>query len=144
MKKSLIFIFAAVLAYAFIQDQGLPVPGGASTAQNAETTLEHAFNNQQSDIQVQGQGRVVKVLRDDLEGSRHQKFLLQLGSGQTLLISHNIDLAPRINNLGTGDTVEFHGEYEWNSKGGVIHWTHHDPAGRHVGGWLKHRGKTYQ
>jgi hypothetical protein len=40
--------------------------------------------------------------------------------------------------------VAFRGEYEWNPEGGIIHWTHHDPGGRHAGGWLKHKGKTYR
>ena len=87
---------------------------------------------------------MVALLSDDNEGSRHQRFILELGNGQTLLVAHNIDLAPRIDRLQKGDTVEFFGEYEYTDKGGVIHWTHHDPQKRHVDGWLKHQGSTYQ
>jgi len=106
--------------------------------------LTRAFNNQQSDIQVTGVGTVIRKLSDDIKGSRHQRFILKLTSGQSLLVAHNIDLAPRINSLDEGDRVEFYGEYEWNSKGGVVHWTHHDPRGNHENGWLKHNGSTYQ
>ena len=108
------------------------------------STLQDAYNNHKSDIQVQGVGTVVRILSDDNKGSRHQKFILKLSSGQTILIAHNIDLAPRINSISNGDQVQFHGEYEWNKKGGVVHWTHKDPNGYHIGGWLKHKGKTYQ
>ncbi|HGE6026677.1 TPA: DUF3465 domain-containing protein, partial [Vibrio cholerae] len=102
-----------------------------------DAVLQQAYKSQQSDIQVQGFGQVVKVLPDDNDGSKHQKFILKLNSGQTLLVAHNIDLAPRIPNLKVGDSVEFYGEYEWNKKGGVLHWTHKDPQNRHAHGWLK-------
>ena len=103
-----------------------------------------AFKNQRSDVQVQGNGIVSRLLRDDNEGSRHQKFILKLSTGQTVLVAHNIDLAPKIADLKKGDSIEYYGEYEWNEKGGLLHWTHDDPAGRHENGWLKHKGKTYQ
>jgi hypothetical protein len=96
------------------------------------------------DEQMQGRGTVTRVLADDNDGDRHQRFILRLDSGQTLLIAHNIDLAPRVAGLKEGDVVEFNGGYEWNDKGGVIHWTHKDPRGQHVAGWLKHQGRTYQ
>ncbi len=92
-----------------------------------DAVLQQAYQSQQSDLQVQGFGQLVKVLPDDNDGSRHQKFILKLNSEQTLLVAHNIDLAPRIPNLKVGDIVEFYGEYEWNKKGGVLHWTHKDP-----------------
>ncbi|UIP25987.1 DUF3465 domain-containing protein [Acinetobacter towneri] len=106
--------------------------------------IERAFERKQSDLQVRASGQVIAVLADDNEGSRHQKFILKLNNGQTVLVAHNIDLAPRITSLAKGDIVEFFGEYEYSDKGGVIHWTHHDPANKHVGGWLKHQGRTYQ
>jgi gas vesicle protein len=106
--------------------------------------IQQAFERQQSDVQVQSVGTVKAVLRDDNEGSRHQKFILKLNNGQTVLVAHNIDLSPRIDDLQKDDSVEFYGEYEYSAQGGVIHWTHHDPNGRHVDGWLKHQGKTYQ
>ncbi|CAE6955051.1 conserved exported hypothetical protein [Vibrio owensii] len=109
-----------------------------------DQVLKQAYQSQQSDVQVRGSGVVIRVLRDDNVGSKHQKFILKLESRQTLLVAHNIDLAPRVANLNVGDRIEFNGEYEWNSKGGVLHWTHHDPQGRHEGGWLKHNGRTYQ
>jgi predicted metalloprotease len=103
-----------------------------------------AFENQRSDVQVRGKGIVSRLLPDDNEGSRHQKFILKLANRQTVLVAHNIDLAPRIPDLTTGDSIEYYGEYEWNEKGGLLHWTHDDPAGRHEDGWLKHKGKIYQ
>ncbi|EOG5761065.1 DUF3465 domain-containing protein, partial [Vibrio cholerae] len=109
-----------------------------------DAVLQQAYKSQQSDIQVQGFGQVVKVLPDDNDGSKHQKFILKLNSGQTLLVAHNIDLAPRIPNLKVGDSVEFYGEYEWNKKGGILHWTHKDPQNRHAHGWLKHNGQVYE
>ena len=106
--------------------------------------IARAFASGTSDIQVEGEGAVIRVLPDDLNGSRHQRFIVQLASGQTLLVTHNIDVAPRIDGLYEGDSVRFNGEYVWNEKGGVIHWTHHDPRGTHVAGWVIHNGKTYK
>ena len=101
------------------------------------------FEEHRSHLQVQGAGRVTRVLADDDDGSRHQRFIVRLASGQTLLVAHNIDLAGRVDPLGVGDHVEFHGEYEWNPQGGVIHWTHHDPKQWHEDGWIEIDGKRY-
>ena len=106
--------------------------------------IARAFASGTSDIQVEGEGAVIRVLPDDLNGLRHQRFIVELASGQTLLLTHNIDIAPRIDGLKIGDSVSFNGEYVWNEKGGVIHWTHHDPRGTHVAGWVIHNGKTYK
>jgi hypothetical protein len=103
----------------------------------ADDTLAEAFAQRRSNVQVQAEGVVIKILADDNQGSRHQRFLVRVDSGQSVLIAHNIDLAPRVAGLRPGDTVEFNGEYEWNEKGGVVHWTHKDPAGRHIGGWVR-------
>jgi hypothetical protein len=93
---------------------------------------------------VETSGVVERVLADDNDGSRHQRFIVRLASGQTLLIAHNIDIAPRVAGLDRGDTVSFAGIYEPNDKGGVVHWTHHDPSGRRTGGWIEHNAQRYQ
>lgn len=91
-----------------------------------------------------GSGTVIRLLSDDNSGLRHQRFIIEQSSGNTLLIAHNIDLAPKIYSLRKGGFVNFCGQYENNAKGGVIHWTHHDPEHHHIGGWLKYNGKKYQ
>ena len=105
--------------------------------------LQEAFENKQTNIQVHGKGNILKLLPDDNSGTRHQKFILKLVSGQTLLISHNIDISTKIDTLSKNDSIEFYGEYIWNSQGGLIHWTHHDPSHEHIDGWLKHQNIKY-
>jgi hypothetical protein len=94
-------------------------------------------------VEVETRGRVVRVLADDREGSPHQRFLVRVEGNTTVLVAHNLDLADRIP-LAVGDSVELRGEYAWNPKGGVIHWTHRDPEGRHDAGWIRYRGRLYQ
>ena len=115
-----------------------------STAYRPYSSATFAYQKHLSHIHVEGTGTVARMLPDDTVGSRHQRFILRLPSEQTVLIVHNIDLAPRIEGLKRGDVVEFSGEYEWNAKGGIVHWTHHDPTGRHRGGWIRYRGRVYE
>jgi hypothetical protein len=122
------------------QAREFPRVADASTARNA--SIETAFRERRSGVAVTGGGVVARVLPDDNDGSRHQRFILDIAPGQTVLIAHNIDLAPRLEPLNLGDSVEFKGVYEWNAKGGTIHWTHHDPTGRRPGGWLKSGGQV--
>jgi len=147
--KKLVLIGLVLAAVYFGAKQTGFIPQGREASTSASTdiavsTLEAAYEHQQSNVQVRGSGRVSTVLADDNDGSRHQRFIVRLGSGQTVLIAHNIDLASRVDSLAVGDTVQFYGEYEWNSKGGVVHWTHRDPEHRHVDGWIKHKGRMYQ
>lgn len=96
-----------------------------------------------SNVFVEVNGTVDRLLADDNIGSRHQRFILELSSGHTVLVSHNIDLAERVP-LNSGTFVTLRGEYEWNDQGGVVHWTHHDPQGRIEGGWIEVDGVRYR
>jgi len=142
MKKLVLIGLALAAAYFGIVERGFiprrDVVGGADQA------LATAFENRRSNVQVRASGHVTRILPDDNSGSRHQRFIVGLASGQTVLVAHNIDLASRIDALRRGDTVSVNGEYEWNERGGVIHWTHRDPRGAHAGGWIEHQGRTYQ
>ncbi len=106
-------------------------------------TLEQAFAAKKSDVQVSGRGVVIKLLASDTHGNQHQKFLVKINPKQTLLFAHNIDLAAKIP-LQVGDEITFSGEYVYNPKGGVMHWTHRDPRGHHPAGWVMLHGEKYQ
>lgn len=127
-------------------DAGGPSSGaaGAPTPGAGDAPLAKAFDDRASDLEAQGDGTVDRLLPDDEEGSRHQRFILRLASGQTLLVAHNVDVAPRIPELRKGDGVAFRGVYEWSPQGGTIHWTHRDPDGEHASGWLRHGGRVYE
>jgi len=143
MKKALLLVIVVSAAYYYFHQVDPGLPRNATSSQ-IDAPLTQASEAWRAGQQVRGTGTVSRVLPDDNDGSRHQRFILRLSSGRTLLIAHNIDLAPRVSSLREGDTVSFYGEYEPNAQGGVIHWTHHDPQGRHTPGWLEHNGRRYQ
>jgi hypothetical protein len=142
MRIALLVVFVFVTALSGCTQT--PAINSNSVASESDGRLGRAFAQEESRLQIEGAGTVIKLLEDDNEGSRHQRFIVRLESGQTVLIAHNIDLASRIDSLKVGDEVGFFGEYDWSPRGGTIHWTHHDPQGRHVAGWLKHEGRLYQ
>ena len=134
----------AVLVAARCVAAGPPAGAPPEGAAVGEAEILAAFEQRESDRWVEASGTVDRLLPDDNDGSRHQRFILRLPSGHTVLISHNIDLAPRLDGLDRGAAVAFRGEYEWNAQGGVVHWTHHDPSGALEGGWLEHGGRRYR
>lgn len=147
MKRLLIIMLIGVGILQYLQGEPELLNSliqSQAKSQSTDKAIAHAYQNKLSDIQVSGSGKVSQILKDDNEGSRHQRFILKVSSDHTVLVAHNIDLAPRLPSLKRGDSVQFYGEYEWNNLGGVLHWTHHDPKGYHVGGWLKYNGQKYE
>ncbi|MBM3248336.1 MAG: DUF3465 domain-containing protein [Candidatus Omnitrophica bacterium] len=111
---------------------------------NGLGVIEQAFRKHQSGFFVASSGTIENILSDDLKPPPHQRIILRLENGQTLLLLFNIDVCPRIADLAIGDKIDFRGRYLWNEKGGAIDYIHRDPAGRLAGGWIKHKGKTYR
>lgn len=131
--------------------QSPDTPSNASTSPTvslaeSQSDLATLIRSEQSGTMTEFSARVVKLLEDDNDGSRHQRFLLAVDNSRSpsnsVLVAHNIDLAPRVP-LEEGDIIRIYGQYEWNDRGGVIHWTHHDPGGRHAEGWIELDGTRY-
>ncbi|HET6578758.1 MAG TPA: DUF3465 domain-containing protein [Gemmatimonadales bacterium] len=137
--------FALLLAAAlYLFRSGTPGPSAAPIPAHATgTTVAEAFRAHRSNVQVEAEGRVTRVLPDDREGSPHERFIVRVEGGMTVLVAHNLELAPRAPVM-VGDSITVRGEYEWNDRGGLIHWTHRDPAGQHEAGWIRHGGRLYQ
>ncbi|GAC1356167.1 MAG: DUF3465 domain-containing protein [Vulcanimicrobiaceae bacterium] len=89
-------------------------------------------------------GTVSRVLgvRHGRRGS-HEGFTVRVqpNAAAALRIEDNLDITGYIP-IHSGDNVQVMGQYECND--GVIHWTHHDPRGRHPAGYIKVNGRTYQ
>ena len=108
----MVFLIAAYLGLDFKQKQnttnGSALPPSTNLVIDDQQKIMQAYQQQRSNIQVQAHGTIKAILPDDNQGSRHQKIILQLENGLTVLIAHNIDLAPKIEGLKKGDKVEFY------------------------------------
>ncbi len=110
-----------------------------------DQAIAQLFARRQSDTIVEAAGTIVKILPDDLydeDGSgQHQQFLVDMPGDVTVKIAHNLKFGHVP--VREGDRVRFKGEYEWNDRGGCIHWTHHDPKKWREDGWIEYGGKRY-
>jgi uncharacterized protein YdeI (BOF family) len=143
-------VVLVLVAYQYLAPQDDELTGPAATQTGVAATVgtqagvvETAYAEQRSKVWVEVHGRIARLLADDDEGSRHQRFIVELDSGHTVMVAHNIDLAERVP-LQKNANISLSGRYEWNDRGGVIHWTHHDPENRRAGGWIKYNGTVYK
>ncbi len=111
--RPLILILVIGILYFYVQDSYSVSDRSESNLSEGSATIKDLFDRQVSGELVQFSGTVTRQLPDDNEGSRHQRFIVSLDSGQSILVSHNIDLAQRVP-IETGDSVGIRGEYEWN------------------------------
>lgn len=119
---------------------GIPT-GTTGNAPDYSQALD-AQSRQAQNVTITVTGNVFRLLPDDRRGSPHERFLIKLPNGTTVLIAHNINLAPYVP-LAEGDLVTISGEFVWNPKGGVIHYTHRPTNVRHKGGYIDFNGKRY-
>lgn len=143
--KQGIVLFIVIICglYSTLENTGSePVTKSQTHQLNFRSEFKQLVENRISGEVVEVTAKVYKILTDDNVGNRHQRFLVNI-QGVSVLIAHNIDLAPRVP-VRESDEVIIKGEYEWNDKGGVIHWTHHDPKKWHEDGWIEHKGKKYK
>lgn len=117
--------------------------GAANSQQLGQDQLLQAQASRSKKVEVVFSAQVARLLPDDRKGTPHQRFLLQLSNGTTVLVAHNTKMAPPVP-IQVGDLVTIKGEYIWNDKGGVVHWTHHTDTPRHEGGYIQAAGQTYQ
>lgn len=122
-----------------------PSPIQAEVPLRGLAQIMDAAANQRAGITVEHWGTVLKLVEDEPEGGAGtlQKFIVTLENGHILLMAHDTAVAPKIP-LQVDDTVEFRGRYDWNALGGLVYYTHHDPAMRREDGWVKHKGKAYR
>jgi hypothetical protein len=107
-----------------------------------------AWRDQRSGIEVNASGSVARLLgtRSGPSG-RHEGFLLHLrgaaGHGLTVRVEDNLELTGPIP-LTEGESVDVRGEYIYDARGGLIHYTHRDPRGRHAAGYVRAGNLLYQ
>jgi hypothetical protein len=72
----------------------------------------------------------------------HEAFDVQTSSGPAEVID-NVSLAPRVP-VQPGDSIEVRGEMVHDpGREPIVHWTHHDPAGKHPDGFIRYQGRVY-
>ncbi|MBD5633735.1 MAG: DUF3465 domain-containing protein [Candidatus Eremiobacteraeota bacterium] len=125
---------------------GCGLSGSPSDGPNG--AVYDAWRSGRSHTQVTASGSVVRVLGlSHGPSGAHEGFLLHLrgsaGRGLTVRVEDNVDVTGPLP-LTAGADVEVRGEYIYDALGGIIHYTHLDPRGRHAAGYVRIGDKVYQ
>ncbi len=134
-----VVVLISAIGVGWLRPEWIHASSGAAGADR----IVKAHQVKESNLIVEVDATVIRKLPDDEFGDIKQTFLVQLENGHTLLVAHNVDIAPRVP-VVPGAEVRLAGEYDWNSRGGVIHWTHHDPDGEREGGWIRYQDHMYR
>jgi len=150
--SKLVLLIAALFALQSCQSapnqtggdySSVPSTAQSSNISYGDAQIIKAQNDHAIKVEVTVEAPVRKLLREDDEGLPHQKFLISLSNGTTILIAHDLKMADHVP-IQPGDIVRIHGEYIWNPRGGLIHWTHHTDTPYHEGGWIELNGRRYE
>lgn len=142
-KKSSRVIGAIVIALVLLIALGLvwqSRPG--YEVKSGFMALDEAHRYRQTGFMAEVDGTVARILMDDKEDRRNQKFTMRLGNGQMVLVIHDQETAGRVP-LSVGDSVLVRGEYVWTETGGTLRHTRRDYSARRLHGWIDHRGERY-
>ncbi len=141
---------AACTTQAPVKDSYTPINSNINSSASVapqpaifEDEILAAHANRQTNVEVTCTLPVKRMLPQDNKGEKHEKFILQMSNGSTILVAHNISRAPYVP-ISEGDVVTVRGEYIWNRKGGVIHWTHLSDTPKHPSGYIDFAGQRYQ
>lgn len=107
------------------------------------TTVQDAYHAHQSGMMAEVTGTVARILLDDKDDLRNQKFIIRLTNGQVLLVIHDQVTSGRVP-VSINDTVLVRGEYQWSETGGILQFTHRDYSTRRMHGWIEHQGERYE
>lgn len=120
----------------------LAVGGCASGAVNLQSGVQFCASRTSGHTEVYvPDARVVRVLGDrEGRSGMHEGFIIR-AAARTFKVEDNVDITGPIP-LHAGDAVSLLGQLECDDY--VIHWTHRDPSGRHMSGYVKVNGAVYE
>ncbi|HEY0613696.1 MAG TPA: DUF3465 domain-containing protein [Candidatus Elarobacter sp.] len=72
----------------------------------------------------------------------HEQFNVRRDDGSTFRVVDNVSVGPKVP-AQPGDRVTVEGELVHDHGKPLVHWTHHDPRGRHPGGFIALGGRLY-
>jgi hypothetical protein len=134
-------IFGAAIHFAPAQaTRDITITPGTS---ETDRRLAGAFEHKLSGFQILFSGTVLLNFHDSLHAHVMQQFIVQLSTGQTLLIVHDKTIGRGVPRVRIGQRVSVSGQYRWNPKGGYIMFTTRKGDGS-KGGWVRRNGKKYE